>query len=74
MGGRHPLPSLISRLQQGDMDAFAREYVIPSDGDKKVQHFDIYTAEAVVYKWQKGEGEWELVAPEGASGSEVKSP
>lgn len=37
----------------GDLVAFAREYVTVTENDKKIYHFDIYTAESIYYATQK---------------------
>lgn len=42
----------------GDMIAFAREYKL-KDGNKEIEHFDVYLAEAE-YKYVKGEKGWDL--------------
>lgn len=44
--------------EAGDMDALSRGYTVTVDS-KKVERFDIYTAENV-YKWSKATGEWAL--------------
>jgi SPP1 family phage portal protein len=44
--------------ETGDMDALTRSYIVTVDG-KKIEHFDIYTAEKV-YKWDKSTGEMAL--------------
>lgn len=43
----------------GDMIAFARGYFV-KEGDKSIEHFDIYT-EKVIYKGVKGEGGFEML-------------
>jgi SPP1 family phage portal protein len=42
----------------GDMIAFARKYKL-KEGDKDIEHFDIYTAE-LIYKWVMRDNEWNL--------------